>query len=170
LLEEHEKIIRSGQASLIADLNDEVAAINTLWEAFDDIELLPVDGDTVVLGGWTELSYPIVELASPDWLVRDLSLMNADGDFHTAVIVRVTASDPALEPGRLYVTMLRYTAAIVRVLLAPGAWNTDTRSVSIDPELGFSGEYGFDPRTRERQETLGESVMTFNLQAVADRT
>ena len=45
--------------------------------------------------------------------------------------------------------------------------NPGTTSVALDPELGFSGEYGFDPRTRERQETIGESVLTFNLQARA---
>lgn len=173
MIEHLETILDAGLATLRAELPAEIDAINAA--ALDDI-VLPAPGhdlddpsEAYVLGGWTRLSYPVVEVAAPDWTVTSWSLSNVDAIMRFPAIVRLTYADAALEPGRLYRSVLRYTTAILAVLTVPGAWDTATKRVSLDAERGISGEYGFDPRTNERAETIGETVLTVNLEAAEAR-
>jgi hypothetical protein len=161
-----EPMLDQAVASLRAGLPGVIDAINTQATDFtlpkpNDKPGEPDDG--YVLGGWTIISYPVVEVAAPDWVMTNFSLAQVQSDLNPTVAVRAQFLKPESESGALYRMAMRYTTAVVQVLVQPDAFGA---GITVQREGGIRGTYGFNPETNERQEVTGASIILFSLEMV----
>lgn len=154
----------AAKATLLAGLPTRLAAING---EHDDFELAAPDPKNVLLGGWTPLAYPTIEIATPDVAFNSFTLGQISGDFNFRVIMRVLDQDPnAEDPERLYRRVMRYTRAMLEVMLVPNAFGEGT---DLDIDRGISVSFRFNPEIPERQEIVAFSVIVFWIEASAQR-
>jgi hypothetical protein len=120
--------------------------------------------DGYVVGGWTTLRYPTVEVAIPDWSMTNFSIAQQVSDLSPRLVVRTWAAEPQPKAGLLYRKLLRYGRATILSLTEPGAFgqDEDTR-VIVD---GMEGRYRFDPETDQREEIVGGALVVFSLGGV----
>jgi hypothetical protein len=166
-----EPFLDGALASLRANLPARLAALST-----SSVPLDPPADDGGPLGSpgldyyagvvRKPLRYPLVEVAAPDWTMTDFDLGQLTGDFDFPMMASATLRivDPAaLHSDRMYRSQMRYAAAILNVLLEPGAFGDGATVVSA------RGAYRQNPETRETEEIVGGVVIAFGIETTDSR-
>lgn len=160
-----EPFIDACVATLRANLAAEVDAVNDHHNADGhSITLDHVPTDRIFFGGFTELNYPLIEVASPDFAYRNWSLAQLIADQSFSIVIRLLVLDA--DPEKLYRRNLRYGSAIIAALVEPDAFGAGT---TIDPDIGVRGSYRHDPEADTREELTGSTLLVFALQQVESR-
>ena len=109
------------------------------------------------------LRYPLVEVAVPNWTMTgfDLGMLTASASF--PMLVGLTARDASLSSDRLYRMMLRYTRAILNVLLEPNSFGQGAVVTAV------SGAYRQNPESNQSEEVIGAVVVAFTLESSEQR-
>lgn len=165
LIRHLEPYIDAAVATLRASLPAAIDAVNdNHLDDGHDITLDHVPSERVHFGGYIDLSYPLVEVASPDFAYRNWSLAQLLADAQFSIVVRLLCQDA--DPEKLYRRSLRYGSALLATLVQPDAFGPGT---TIDPDLGVRGSYRHDPEGGEREELVGSTLIVFTLQQVESR-
>jgi hypothetical protein len=156
-----EPLLDAAVASLRAGLPTAIAAVNA---AHSDFQVETVPDDAMFVGGFTTAVYPMIEVASPDWTMQQLSVGQFSSELAWPLVVKVTAMDMTAQ--LLYRRLLRYVSAILAVLLDPDA----IPGCDVDRDRGVRGAYAFNPESGEIQELDGAAIIVLYMGADETRT
>lgn len=154
-----EPVLDAALATLRANLTTRIAEVNG---EHSDFSIEDVPDENFHVGGFVAISYPMVEVAAPDWTLTDLSIAQKAGTFVPAVVVRLSALAAGDGPERLYRRMVRYGQALLLTLIQPDAFGA---GVTIDPSSGIRGAYRFNPEEEEREEAFGTCLQVYGIDA-----
>jgi hypothetical protein len=110
------------------------------------------------------IRYPLIEVAVPDWKLDafDLNRLTANASF--PVFVGATMRSADLSTDRLYRMQMRYTAAILNVLLNPDKWAVSGAITAVQ------GAYRQSPAERaDAEEITGSIVVAFAIETTDQR-
>lgn len=110
------------------------------------------------------LRYPLIEVAIADWQLDafDLQTLTANASFPLFVGATIRSADTSTD--KLYRMQMRYTAAILNVLLNPDKWDAEGSITSVQ------GAYRQNPEEREdAPEITGALVIAFSIETTDQR-
>lgn len=105
------------------------------------------------------IRYPLIEVAVPDWTLDEFSLERLTANASFPLFVGATIRSADLSSDRLYRMQMRYTRAILSVLLDPDKWTVGGAIASVQ------GAYRQNPAEREDvEEITGAIVVAFTIE------
>jgi hypothetical protein len=135
------------------------AAVDAVNAAHMDFDLEHIPDDHFFVGGYTTAVYPMIEVASPDWTMQQLSIGQFSSALSLPVVIKISALDYSSET--LYRRLLRYVSAILQVMLDPDA----IPGADVDRDRGIRGGYVFNPESGEIQELDGAAIVVLYMEA-----
>jgi len=151
-----ERVVDAAIAALSADLTAALAYVAALTT---DGLALPAPFEIVAGIRRTTPAYPVVEVAIADEDAGGPSIAWTSSELDAVLLVAVHVEDAA-SPERVYRRMLRYAAAVTKVLVVPGVLGS---GVAVDR---VRRSYRVDPETREVQERVGVAAIALGLKWV----
>jgi len=109
------------------------------------------------------LRYPLVEVAVPDWSMTGFDIAQLEADAEFPLMAAATLRDASLSSDRLYRMLLRYTRALLNVLLVPQAFGQGATVTSV------RGAYRQNPESRETEQVIGASLVALSISTTQNR-
>lgn len=110
------------------------------------------------------LRYPLVEIAVADWNMTEFSLATLTAMSEFPLLASATLRTADLSTDRLYRMLMRYTRAMLNVLLDQNLWDAGGRVTSV------RGAYRQNPEDREDvSAVLGATVLALTIESTDTR-
>lgn len=155
LFDHLEPVVDAALASLRADLNDTIDAVNSLY---DDFAIAHVDPDAYYPGGLNgpSILFPFVEVSASDEIVTVPTVRQVAWTVATMTLI-VCVWTRHVDDETLYRSQLRYGQATASVLAQADALGTELATDTI------RAAYRRNPETDQTEQLLGAAIIVASL-------